>query len=345
MAASTSTPLVSWRLEDGGRSTWALVWSCLVTIFACTWTVLHLNLPRRNSPTVRIILANFSYWLLAIFFPEYVFVHASYGLYRAMLLKQVCNQAQKTRYLELVDRDSWLSKRASPLEHVQNQDPAEPHLFRTEWTLRKCFCILAGGLALQTQDGWIYVLRRSDMQLFIQAGIIEDVDFHDRDVEDRAKSDSLGKIFTVIQTVWFLVNMIARWANALPVAPIELATVAYIACGLLMYATWWYKPKGMAAPITIYVRCDREDMPTHLLDHISTNSHGWVHIRAQIKKATVLSVFTQTVRFFFEATRITEDGVNDDVPYTSLYKPSHGCIVTAINTFVAFLYCGIHLAG
>ncbi|KAJ5951251.1 uncharacterized protein N7479_009664 [Penicillium vulpinum] len=280
MAASNSTALVSWQLEDNGRSTWALVWSCLATIFACTWTVLHPDLPRRNSPTVRIIIANLGYWLLAIFFPEYVFVNASCARYRAMLLKNVCNEAQKARYLESVDRDSWLSKRARPLEQVQNRDSADPHSFRTEWTLRKCFCISAGGLALQSQDGWIYVLRRSDMQPFIQAGIIEDIDFHDRDVEDRAKADSLGKTFTVIQTSWFLADIIARWVNSLPVAPIELATIAYIACGLMMYAMWWYKPKDMSTPITIYVRYDRNSIPTDLLNHTATNPHGWVHIYA-----------------------------------------------------------------
>ncbi|KAJ5827518.1 hypothetical protein N7447_004281 [Penicillium robsamsonii] len=344
MAASNSTALVSWQLEDSNRSTWALVWSCLVTIFACTWTVLHPDLPRRNSPTVRIIIANFLYWLLAVFFPEYVFVHASYGLYRAILLKQVCNQAQRARYLESVDRESWLSKRARPLEQVKNQDSTNPHLFLTEWTLRKCFCILAGGLALQTQDGWIYILRQSDMQPFIQAGIIEDVDFHDRDVEDRAKSDSLGKAFTVIQAAWFLVDIIARWANSLQVAPIELATVAYIACGLLLYAMWWYKPKDMTTPITIYVRSNREDIPTDLLNHTATNPRGWVHIRAQIKKENVFSIFAQGIRFFLSATWEI-DAIADEAPYTSHYKPSHGCIVTAVNTFVAFLYCGIHLAG
>jgi hypothetical protein len=107
--------------------------------------------------------------------------------YRAMLLKNVCNEAQKTRYLESVDPEAWLSKRARPLDQVQNQDSTGPHPFRTEWTLRKCFCIIAGGLALQTQDGWIYILRRSDMKPFIEAGIVEDIDFHDREVEDHAK--------------------------------------------------------------------------------------------------------------------------------------------------------------
>jgi hypothetical protein len=344
MAGSNSTALVSWQLEDNSRSTFALVWSCLSTIFACTWTVLHPNLPRRNSPTVRIIIANLGYWLLAILFPEYVFVNASVMRYRAMRLKKVCNEAQKTRYLESVDPNAWLTKRATPLEEVQNQHSANPPQFRTEWTLRKCFCILAGGLALQTQDGWIYVLRASDMKPFIEASIVEDIDFHDRDVEDHAKADSLGKTFTVVQTSWFLVDTIARWASSLPVSPLELATVAYIACGVLLYAMWWYNPKDMTTPITIYVRCDRNDLPTHLLDRTATNPNGWVHRHAHIKDQTVLSVFAQAARWLSDAATIPSD-TPEEAPYTLFEKPSHACILCALNTFVAFLYCGIHFAG
>lgn len=122
---------------------------------------------------------------------------------------KMCNEAQKARSPESVDPNTWLTKRARPLEQVQIQHSANSQ-FRTEWTLRKCFCILAGGLALQTQDGWIYVLRASDMKPFIEASIAEDIDFHDCDVEDHAKADSLRKTFTVVQTIWFVVDTIAR---------------------------------------------------------------------------------------------------------------------------------------
>ncbi|KAJ5859698.1 hypothetical protein N7534_004975 [Penicillium rubens] len=275
---------------------------------------------------------------------QYVFVNASVMRYRAMRLKKVCNEAQKTRYLESVDPNAWLTKRATPLEKVQNQHSANPPQFRTEWTLRKCFCILAGGLALQTQDGWIYVLRASDMKPFIEASIVEDIDFHDRDVEDHAKADSLGKTFTVVQTSWFLVDTIARWASSLPVSPLELATVAYIACGVLLYAMWWYNPKDMTTPITIYVRCDRNDLPTHLLDRTATNPNGWVHRHAHIKDQTVLSVFAQAARWLSDAATVPSDTA-EEVPYALFEKPSHACILCALNTFVAFLYCGLHFAG
>jgi hypothetical protein len=41
--ASNSIGLISWQLEVNGRSTWDILWPCLTTIFACTWTILHFN--------------------------------------------------------------------------------------------------------------------------------------------------------------------------------------------------------------------------------------------------------------------------------------------------------------
>lgn len=73
------------------------------------------------------------------------------------------------------------------------------------------------------------------MKPFVHAGIIRYSDFGDRDIQDRAKADSLGKAFAVLRSSWFLYSVIARWAYSLPVSLIELETVAYVASGILIY--------------------------------------------------------------------------------------------------------------
>jgi hypothetical protein len=37
-----------WAPESIGRGTMYIVWSCLVTIFACSWTVTHPDVPRKG---------------------------------------------------------------------------------------------------------------------------------------------------------------------------------------------------------------------------------------------------------------------------------------------------------
>jgi len=49
---SCSTPTYTYALiqTPNIRSTWDILWSCLFTIFTCTWSVQHLNIPeQRNS--------------------------------------------------------------------------------------------------------------------------------------------------------------------------------------------------------------------------------------------------------------------------------------------------------
>ncbi|OQE04922.1 hypothetical protein PENVUL_c028G01801 [Penicillium vulpinum] len=66
------------------------------------------------------------------------------------------------------------------------------------------------------------------MKAFIQAGVIHCSDFRDQDIEDRAKVYAFSKGFAILQSSWFMCNIIARWASDPPVSPIELLTVAYM---------------------------------------------------------------------------------------------------------------------
>ncbi|KAJ5709606.1 hypothetical protein N7493_009897 [Penicillium malachiteum] len=341
LASSNSTALVGWQLDDNSRSTWDIVWSCLSTIFACTWTVLHINVYPRNISNKRWIVTKLVWWLIAIVIPEVLFWAAAYNLYWSILLQKVCNAAQNTRDSDSSEPKLWLSKRAIPLGQAQDLCHIDLHPVHTEWTIRQCFCIRIRGLALQTQDEWIYTIRPSDMKPFIQAGLIRCSDFRDRDVEDRAKSDSFAKAFTLLQSTWFLCNCIGRWAYSLPISPIELATVAYVGCGVLTYAAWWYKPKDMTTPITIYLRFDRKNLPAQVCNLTEQRQKGWVHLRARVKEE----------REVYDATTPPSDDEPDepgnDQPddYAPFEKPLDGILLSIACTSAALIYCAIHVAA
>lgn len=46
---STTPGKVGWEPGPTQRGTLTLVWSCVATMFACTWSILHLNVPARRS--------------------------------------------------------------------------------------------------------------------------------------------------------------------------------------------------------------------------------------------------------------------------------------------------------
>lgn len=346
MASSSTTPLLSWQFDSNSRSSWDILWTCLSTIFACTWTLLHMDVPPRNMSVARCTINKIRLWVLTILAPEIMFLRATSQLADAKTLRKVCNKAQNTRDTKSSEPKLWLSQRTTPLERVQHLDHVDLHPVHTEWTLRQCFCVIAGGLVLQTQDQWIYTIQPRDMKLLIQAGIVHCSDFRDQDIEDRAKVDSLAKFFTVLQSTWFLCNVIIRWAYELPVSPIELSTVAYVACAILIYGVWWYKPKDMGTSIAVYLRCNRDDMPIEVRNMIEGNSTGWVHVRALANEDNWVSVLWKTVRTPFIRRDIECLETINGVGGIDLIKtPLEIFTFDVICSLTALLYCGIHVAA
>lgn len=54
------------------RTTYDIVWSCLVTIFSCTWVTLHPNVPGPNDSSLTIALHRCKLVVLALIAPEFL---------------------------------------------------------------------------------------------------------------------------------------------------------------------------------------------------------------------------------------------------------------------------------
>ena len=94
--ASATSPISSRSLESNSctdlthcRSTWNITWSCIVTIFSCTWVAIHPNMPcpkKREGKNcfqrwIRNPLLSFAehrlpLFLCALLVPEYVLAWA-----------------------------------------------------------------------------------------------------------------------------------------------------------------------------------------------------------------------------------------------------------------------------
>ena len=74
------------------------------------------------------------------------------------------------------------------------------------------------------------------------------------EILDKSKGDALGKLFTVLQTTWFIVQYLERWAARQPRTQLEAMTLAYAAVNILIYALWWDKPLNIQEPIYVHGR-------------------------------------------------------------------------------------------
>ena len=82
------------------RSIWDILWSCLATIFACSWVSVHLNIPAPNESSCRIFFRRLELMFWAVIGPEMIIVWAFRQwlgarhlekLYRGEILSLMCS--------------------------------------------------------------------------------------------------------------------------------------------------------------------------------------------------------------------------------------------------------------
>ncbi|KAI1181582.1 hypothetical protein F5B17DRAFT_424683 [Nemania serpens] len=67
---------VGWQPGPIERGTSALINSCLITIFACTWTLLHLNVPGLRDGVFTKVIRKAKWMAITILLPEFIFAKA-----------------------------------------------------------------------------------------------------------------------------------------------------------------------------------------------------------------------------------------------------------------------------
>ncbi|KGO43641.1 hypothetical protein PEXP_095430 [Penicillium expansum] len=323
--AVTNTTLEGWQFDDNSRSTWTIVWTCFSTILACTWTVLRVDVPPRSWSASQRNAVKIFLWLLTVLCPEVIAWGTVVEMFAARSTAASCNSAQA-----LVDE---------PKGEAQGQ-------LVHSWSIPQGYCVKMGGLALQTQDHWLYTVTPRNILVFIRAGMITCSDFRDEDIQDRAKVDALGIVFTVLQSLWAMCNIVTRAAYSLSISPLELGTVAYVACGICLYGFWWNKPKDMATTINIALRYSRDDIPEEVQRIMDASPQGWVHLRGLPSESTpppALKDSSGRFTFFFADGPARFPSAGED----SAIQLSHGrkALTAVFATFIAISFSGIHVAG
>jgi hypothetical protein len=62
----------SWVSAPNSRGTSNILYSCLVTLFACIYTAIHLNVPKAHQSTARLVLDKVKWVAATLFAPEVV---------------------------------------------------------------------------------------------------------------------------------------------------------------------------------------------------------------------------------------------------------------------------------
>lgn len=74
--ATRSEELIASPSPPNFRTISTIIWSCLITIFSCTWVAVHPNIPDLDRPRWKIFLCRVRLMVVAMIAPEAVIVWA-----------------------------------------------------------------------------------------------------------------------------------------------------------------------------------------------------------------------------------------------------------------------------
>ncbi|KIM41082.1 hypothetical protein M413DRAFT_445815 [Hebeloma cylindrosporum] len=136
----------------GSRSIYGILWSCLSTIFTCTWIVVHPNIPAPGD----------SQW--------------------AVLRRRIAIMGYVLLGPEMVIYWAWR-------QHSAARSFAKKHGENTGWTRVHAFFLIMGGFTLHEGGRPIRVLVAQELEELSQAGKVEWPTITEEEIADRSKGD------------------------------------------------------------------------------------------------------------------------------------------------------------
>jgi len=124
----------------------------------------------------------------------------------------------------------------------------------TGWTRTHAFFLQMGGFRVSAPDGSSYPLWFERFDEIVKEGRIDFPTITEEDIKDKSKGDILAKGVAVFQTTWFIVQSIARGAQGLELAELEIVTVGFAALNAILYYLWWNKPLDVSQAYLIQLK-------------------------------------------------------------------------------------------
>jgi len=198
------------------RSIWGIIWSCLSTIFACTWIAVHPNIPAPKDTQWAVLRRRMAIMVYALIIPEIIVL--------------------------------WAARQRHGARHY-----AKKHQ-RRGWTMAHGFFLIMGGFTLHDEQGTaLRILVPTELERLSDAGKIEWPLVTEQEIQDRSKGDYLSKGIVLMHTFWFITQAIVRGAYRLGVTEFEIATLAFTALTGATYYHWWHKPLDVRCSVPVYL--------------------------------------------------------------------------------------------
>jgi len=214
--ARNETVVDGWVPEPTGRGTWSILWSCLATIFVCTWSALHLSVPKRHGP-----------W--------YLLTRKLKWMFWATVAPELILYISAQRFIEARDLSKYLVS----------------DLGKQEWTLTQMQFACSGGFCIRTSSGQELSCSATQLLALIEKGDIDSPPIPEEELRSRGKSDLVIKIIAILQIIWFIVQTLVRAIQHYHITALEIVTVAFVLCSVFIYGFSMCQPQDVEFPVVL----------------------------------------------------------------------------------------------
>jgi hypothetical protein len=133
------------------------------------------------------------------------------------------------------------------------------------WTITHGFFAVMGGFMLfGGDDKPERTLLPDQLDGLSTSGEIGFPKITEEEVEDKGKGDILSKGLVILQTGWFVTQIVARKVQGLSITELEVATLAFAVLNFVIYGLWWHKPLDVKCAARVYKKQGSEI--THVVE-------------------------------------------------------------------------------
>ncbi|KAF7979536.1 hypothetical protein HWV62_42126 [Athelia sp. TMB] len=175
------------------------------------------------------------------------------------------------------------------------------------WDKIHAFFIIMGGYQFYGENGPICPVSPKNAVELVRHGHL--VAPSSDELANQSKGDALSKGVAILQTLWFVMQCIARRIEHLPVTNLEVMTLAYTVITVAMYIVWWEKPLNVSCAVRVP---EEEVKEEGVSQYDSVWEQIWVYVMGAQDAYVDLRRCTR-VPTFWAADRTNENVVFADV--------------------------------
>ncbi|KAG2360334.1 hypothetical protein BDR07DRAFT_1378087 [Suillus spraguei] len=263
------------------RTLWSIISSSVLTLFACTYSAIHPNIPSPKDSPGGILLRRLGIMIMALIAPELII---TWAMRQWLSARQVTRQFKELGYPhvrpEQPEDHGFIAAIAEQLEYVEGEDhdSAFKKLFKYyfseqsedyTWTQTHSFFVLMGGFMLYVDEKPYHTLQPDEVLKLIRDRCIDIPTLTAKQIHDKSKGNAILNGLIILQMAWFVVQLITRAIYRLKTTQLEMGTLAFAVLSFMTCALWWNMPFNVQCPHPVYWK-STESRPENHIEYACT---------------------------------------------------------------------------